>query len=751
MLNFLTFILLLTKLIFLHAPNSETLSSNEIGEHDMYEIVDNSEFQFGVEEDADEQEIEHTDIFDPNRSTVERKASRKQRDFGDGRMDEPVVQTRHGYLMGVTLPAEPNAHQPTYQEVDLFSGVPYALSPQGIRRFKAPEPLRTGAHWNRRAAVKRAPSCIQPIHRRLNSLGYVGTENCLVLNIWRPEIARAQNAKIPVMVYFLDGNQIRGHLAVRKGMKLAAVQDVIVVNVMFRLGSLGHFAAEALVTPEGSKFAGSVGNWGMLDQVVALQWIQDNIEAFGGDKDRVTIWGACSGGVNVLFHLLSPYSEGLFQRAIIQSAMVNRFVFQELDDVYRYSEWMAAERIGVSPAADGKHRNNIEGLNRVANHPQGMSRFQIPVDDLHHFGEIPSWQNPLYPQVSFGPVVDGKALLGQPFDLISQGRFHKVPLIVGVTSHETAVAIFSGASLKLGLHGVPNSMKDVEKVLHHVMQSSEAVEAVKKFIPLRAFKEKYGSTGNREWMVRVLREILFHGPAQFLTRTWNSNGALAFMYDFSVRILPWMVGQLPVLVAKGARTWQLKNAGAFHVSDVSLAFMLFSDSKSRWAITKDFFSLYMGPAWGGQPRLHWASQLLSTAFTNLAYSGDPNVDRERRPMETHLNFRKLTKNQWFAANGNSEELITSASFLYITAEDSQESNFYARMVSFADGEEGPDAITCSWDLAKWVANVDGLGFNPSWLDNRPVAVRYVRPARPLTALTDSRTSESAASSRQHDG
>lgn len=197
-----------------------------------------------------------------------------------------------------------------------FKGVPYAAAPIGDLRWRPPAPP---AIWSGvRDATAFGPRCTQP-DRPAHSISYFGpeaqSEDCLYLNVWSAEPSRG--SKAPVMVWFHGGGFSvgSGALPIFDGEALAR-RGVVVVTMNHRLGGLGYIAHPEL-TAESE--VGSSGNYGLLDQIAALKWVQENIEAFGGDPGKVTIFGQSVGSscVNVL--MTSPLAKGLFHRAIGES------------------------------------------------------------------------------------------------------------------------------------------------------------------------------------------------------------------------------------------------------------------------------------------------------------------------------------------------------------------------------------------------------------------------------------------------
>jgi para-nitrobenzyl esterase len=207
--------------------------------------------------------------------------------------DPALVETEGGSLRGST---EGN--------LLAWKAIPYAAPPLGALRWRVPQPVVPWA--GEREASALGPSCIQAGVEPVS-------EDCLTLNIWRPAEAEGP---LPVMVWIHGGILARGGAALYPGNAMAA-QGVVAVTINYRLGRLGFFAHPALAAeaPEDPR-----GNYGHLDQLAALEWVQRNIANFGGDPERVTIYGESAGGASVLGHLTSPMvPEGLFRAAILQS------------------------------------------------------------------------------------------------------------------------------------------------------------------------------------------------------------------------------------------------------------------------------------------------------------------------------------------------------------------------------------------------------------------------------------------------
>ncbi|MEE4190940.1 MAG: carboxylesterase family protein [Halieaceae bacterium] len=200
-------------------------------------------------------------------------------------------------------------------------GIPYAASPEGERRWRAP--AAPSARAETLQALQFGSPCVQ-LAGQLSGVededddGVVGSEDCLTLNIWSPrEHSDADAEPLPVMLWIHGGGNTVGSAITYPGDVLAADAEVVLVTINYRLGMLGWLSHPVL--REGRDPVDQSGNFGTLDIIAALQWVQQNIHQFGGDPERVTVFGESAGGRNVFSLMATPLAEGLFHRAIAQS------------------------------------------------------------------------------------------------------------------------------------------------------------------------------------------------------------------------------------------------------------------------------------------------------------------------------------------------------------------------------------------------------------------------------------------------
>lgn len=313
------------------------------------------------------------------------------------------VATSHGRLSGRQL----ERHQ-------AFFGIPFAKPPTGSRRFCAPEPAEA---WSGvRETVAFGDSAIQGTHP-IPGMAASGprNEDCLYLNVYTPA---ADRAKRPVMFWIHGGGFVLGSGSepLYNGAPLAQRGDVVVVTIHYRLGALGYLYLGA----HGGDAWGATANAGQLDQIAALTWVRDNIEAFGGDPTNVTIFGESAGSAAVATLLAMPAARGLFRRAIMQSGAANL-----LGSVESAAKVTAAflDELGLP-------HNDIDAIRQIP--AESILKAQLAVAGQLGAG------------LGFAPIVDGKAVPMNPLDAVAAGHARDVEVIIGTNRDE--MKLFASAT-----------------------------------------------------------------------------------------------------------------------------------------------------------------------------------------------------------------------------------------------------------------------------------------------------------------
>ncbi|GEP34092.1 carboxylic ester hydrolase [Nocardioides szechwanensis] len=364
----------------------------------------------------------------------------------------PVVETSAGTLRGLA-----------HDGIRSFRGIPYAAAPVGDLRWAEPQPAEP---WDgERDATAYGSACLQSTY---SALGPVPTtvkdasEDCLFLNVNRPQ---DDSEDLPVMVYLHGG----GFMIGTGGDDLSNApplvrRGVVLVTLNYRLGRLGFFAHPAL--------RGDVANFGLLDQVAALEWVRDNIAEFGGDPDNVTLFGSSAGGMSVNALMASPRAEGLFHRAISQSGLGRE-----------PSQTLAAAR-----RASGLRGATLADL-------RGLDAETVMEAPLNVFtGDV--------------PLVDGGVLPASVAAVFAAGDEAEVPYLVGTTDLEFPDSVLEGrgsepAQLRADLAGA------AERALVAAYGSAEAYEK------------------------HFFSDAVFTEPARFLAAA-HAERAPTYLYRFSI-------------------------------------------------------------------------------------------------------------------------------------------------------------------------------------------------------------------------
>jgi len=366
--------------------------------------------------------------------------------------------------------------------IDVFKGIPYAAPPVKGLRWRPPVPLPA---WSGvKQATAYGPACWQPVSPLPNIYKDdppAMSEDCLTLNIWAP--ARAEKA--PVIVWIHGGAFVGGRSgeSIYDGARLAA-RGVVVVTINYRLGVFGFLAHPDLSAESGAHVS---GNYGLLDQIGALHWVQSNIAAFGGDPANVTVAGESAGGLSVAFLMASPYARGLFAKAIAQSAyMIN---IPELKAAK--SGWPSAETLGTllgtmlqKPSIAELRAMDAETLTKAA--------------------------------VRFGtfPVVDGKVVPKQLIETFDAHEQAPVPVLAGFNAGE--IRSLWGLAPKPAA-----SAADYEKTIR--ARYGDLADAYLKLYP---------ASDQQESIYASVRDALYGWTAMRLVRSQTALGAPSFLYMF---------------------------------------------------------------------------------------------------------------------------------------------------------------------------------------------------------------------------
>ena len=342
-----------------------------------------------------------------------------------GLMAQTQVKTAEGILEGKDLSG-----------IHVFKGVPFAAPPVGNLRWKAPQPAQK---WEGvRMAKEFGPNPMQEaLFGDMNFGTKENSEDCLYLNIWTP--AKTMKEKLPVLIYFNGGGLMAGSGSEpRYAGDAMARKGIISITANYREGIFGFFAHPQL--SKETSYKGS-GNYGFMDQVAAIQWVKNNIEAFGGDPDRITIVGESAGSMSVSALMASPLCQGLFAQAMGSSGSVMGFK--------KIATLKEAEKNGVELAqqiakglaqqgdknASDKTSSDKKATKKIAK--LGIKDLRaLPAEELMKLASVKSV--PAY-------NIDGYFLTEQPVETFAKGNQTKVPLLIGGNNQEmTPWAVLMG-------------------------------------------------------------------------------------------------------------------------------------------------------------------------------------------------------------------------------------------------------------------------------------------------------------------
>jgi para-nitrobenzyl esterase len=342
------------------------------------------------------------------------------------RQPYPLTSIFHFSLMALSLTAANAAAQTvttpggsfppeTYTGVVVngttdFLGIRYAAAPVGDRRFAAPTPPLSVSGTI--AATQFGSSCPQTP----SPFGKASVdEDCLFLNIFVPNPPVSANNRFPVMVFFHGGAFVFGESSDYDASPLAMQGNAIVVTINYRLGILGYLADAAL---DAKSVTGASGNYGLADQQFALQWVRQNISAFGGDPEKITIFGESAGGFSVCANVVSPSSAGLFARAITESGPCSSTLPTKSE--------AEAEGAGIAAALGCSQSTSAAVVSCLR---------ALTVPQILAVQNAITSENSIASLTAFFPNVDGVLIPQEPVLSLLFGQFNHVPLLMG-TNHD---------------------------------------------------------------------------------------------------------------------------------------------------------------------------------------------------------------------------------------------------------------------------------------------------------------------------
>jgi len=524
---------------------------------------------------------------------------------------DSMIITTHGPVVGRTIEADFTLNSPIMQKVDVYLGIPFAKPPVGELRFRPPIPL---SPWSSPLeAATMPPKCV-------SASG--GQEDCLYLNVFKPTAPSPKPR--PVLIWIHGGGFSSGSVTSYDATAMASVEDAIIVMGNYRLGFLGFMSSDWTFAE-----SGTTGNWGLLDQRAVFQWVKENIAAFGGDPESVTIFGESAGAFSVLSHLVSQGSAGYFSGAIVQSGTTKVDMFyQTRKDADAYNEWYSKIHLNCPNGL-----SDIDCLRKVP-----ATRFVVSSKMRDGYG-APTWGGPIFPMFTSAPVIDGVVLTASPHDLAVAGKI--IPgiksVVIGTTQDEGSVFTTQLVNIVRPRIQFPPEESELRSTFEYIFQDTEVADY---FISKEysKYKAAYGERTDPDkpefrdvefqFVSNIIRKTMFACPTVSFAEALAAHNVPVYVYNFALNFWPTLSKNFRIgKFLREASNMTTADLGAFHSSDVAFVMKMFlKRNMTLNDINADTpYAIYMAPSFT-QPgdKLHHVSDVMSCFWTNVARCGAPD-------------------------------------------------------------------------------------------------------------------------------
>ena len=449
--------------------------------------------------------------------------------------------------------------------VRAFLGVPFAASTAGANRFRAPQPLQMAASII--DATHYGPGCPQVDHNP--DVPTEQSEDCLNLNVWTPVASDSPSDAelVPVGLFFHGGafkeGSNRGPFNIYNGARLAARENIVVVNANYRLGALGFLT---------NGKAGIMGNFGIQDQRAAMKWVQRNIQKFGGDPRRVAIWGESAGAQSVLVHLFSPFSRGLFSRAIMESNPAG-YLYRDVKEATALGEGMMKDLGCAPPNSNGSsalaclRSANLSAILKASRRTNGLDIVEALLEGGKLLDLVLQWvPTSSTPDLPVSPLANLSKMVS------------RVPVIIGTNANEGVT--FVDASLQKPLSGLK-----YELIIDSIFGfGTSASREIKRIYP----SNLHNSSDSRPALAMLLTDFWFKCASAHVAQSLQEGpGGKVYLYNHSSSFGPamWPMYNFPFCVGK-----------VCHGAELPFVF----ENSANWTFTpeEEGLSKEIGGLWG---------------------------------------------------------------------------------------------------------------------------------------------------------
>jgi len=509
----------------------------------------------------------------------------------------------------------------------VFFGIPFGKSTEGDKRFTEPTFVDKWSDvYNATYLRPYCPQLITPFYRFIGE-NSKDSEDCLFLNIYVPNGVKNAN-KLPVIYWVYGGAFILGMSDMYPGEDLALTGEVIVVTVNYRIGVSGFLSTGDRVAE---------GNYGLWDQLLGLRWVNQNIEAFGGDRERITIMGQSAGAASVSHLSLSPLTKGLFQRVIAMSGAANAY--------FAYTEGLerSTKHLGLMLLCPYARSTKI--VNCLRNRRVKILESAAVASPLTLGRRVPNWV----------PRVDGYLVSDEPRRALQKGLSKNVDLMIGSTQHDGAMIVYvNPLGMRFGdflnICKYPKLFKTVIALAFSPYQNrDQLVQLIQNQYP-DMFNFEIDLTVRSKSAVQMITDFVFLSTttleAEQHSKFGKETGRSTYLYEFAYRqsffkYKPWIAGS--------------------HLDDLYSAF--------GKPFMKQFVANTLGGEWSKTDMA--VSNMIQQYYANFAHTGNPNEGPHTAQAfwpqfnttdRAYIKFQKKGKNADAEANTQDEARLQRISF-----------------------------------------------------------------------------------------